>query len=527
MFCTVCGTRFTEDAAFCYECGSRIHIKSGADVPNTVSEVSAEDSIPAVHSSAPATTAMPIAPTFEYAQWPSQQYAPPVPFNPQLTPQNRRPWLKGVIISGAAIIILGIALFLILSSRIGGIYQRESAISIRDTLDKGAAYLVEGRFDLALEQFQLAIDADSNEADAYIGAADSYIGLGRIDRAVRVLEKGANLTGSRLIRSRLSQELDALERPYTTGSDTVEADDSEASPEPANTLPGNTNGNYLNAAIAAIAGEWIYFTRTDGIYKINTDGTGETLLIDDSSVNLSVAGGWIYYINTDLHHIYRIRTDGTDKTLVSDCFCSNYVLFGEWIYYSNFDKYMGQSLDEPYGIYKISLDGLDKELLIELYAQNLCSDGERVYFSIEGETPARVRIDGTDFEIVGDGTFRSCVVEDDWIYYTDTYNSINRMRTDGSDYSQIYFDVPLDLQLASLNVSEDWLYVSSFLFDEDTSGIYRIRIDGSETIRIHDENAMLLNIVGEWVYFLDILDNAFYRVRTNGSDLQFVDSLER
>jgi len=74
-------------------------------------------------------------------------------------------------------------------------------------------------------------------------------------------------------------------------------------------------------------GEWIYyryFSRPSGtiesetvsIYKIKTDGTGNTLLSDDYGSRLNLSGDWLFYHTSDENSSitwYMIRTDGTDK----------------------------------------------------------------------------------------------------------------------------------------------------------------------------------------------------------------------
>ena len=550
MFCMKCGTKLTEDAAFCHECGSSVPIEVDADTAQTISAPTAPltaapltaapltadplplDPLPAPDTQAdqpvapfapPAAPVMHVAPPMEYAYWPAQQQESPATDSPQGKTGKKRPLLMGGIIAGAVIVILGIALSLILSGRLGGAIQHEPDINIKETLGKADAYLSEGKYDLALEQYQLVIDADPAEADAYIGAADSYVGLERIDRAVRVLEKGSNQTGSRLIRSRLSQELEALEVSLAVDLEVAEEETAGALPEPDNARLGNTNGNYMNGALAVVSGDWIYyvpFLSFDGIYKINNDGYVETQLFDDGCYQLSIADEWLYYIEYESYHIYKVRTDGTDRTLVSDSFCSGYVLYGDSIFYTNFDDNQGLSHDEPYGIYKINLDGAGKEQVYDYHATGLSAGGGWIYFHMDTGAPAKIRTDGTDFTTFGDGQFNSFVVDGGWIYYVDGTNAVYKMLPDGTEKTLVSDDIVIDWNYAGINISENWIYITNFSFYDLESNIYRIRTDGTDKTWIANENAFRINIVGDWIYYINAYDFTFYKIRTDGTDMQ-------
>lgn len=86
---------------------------------------------------------------------------------------------------------------------------------------------------------------------------------------------------------------------------------------------GNTGSNIVNGGVAALQGDWIYYS-SDGLSKIRTDGTGWTLLSKDNCAYVNVIGDWIYYRNdSDSGHLYKIKTDGTARTaLTHDAQCS-------------------------------------------------------------------------------------------------------------------------------------------------------------------------------------------------------------
>lgn len=64
-----------------------------------------------------------------------------------------------------------------------------------------------------------------------------------------------------------------------------------------------------------------------------------------------------------------------------------------------------------------------------------------------------------------------------------------------------------------------WIYFSRFT--EDNGAIYKMRVDGSELQRVGEAHGYSLNVVGDWLYFIDPYDgDKPYRMRTDGSKLQ-------
>jgi hypothetical protein len=75
--------------------------------------------------------------------------------------------------------------------------------------------------------------------------------------------------------------------------------------------------------------DWIYYVQyTNGhgdgytakICKMKTDGSGKQEIVELGSTNvaMNVVGGWIYYAD-DHNGIYKIKSDGTDNTLIYKC----------------------------------------------------------------------------------------------------------------------------------------------------------------------------------------------------------------
>ena len=64
-----------------------------------------------------------------------------------------------------------------------------------------------------------------------------------------------------------------------------------------------------------------------------------------------------------------------------------------------------------------------------------------------------------------------------------------------------------------------WIYFSRFT--EDCNAIYKMRTDGSSLQRVGEAHGYSLNVVGDWIYFIDPTANSTpYRMRTDGEKIE-------
>ena len=101
-----------------------------------------------------------------------------------------------------------------------------------------------------------------------------------------------------------------------------------------------------------------------------------------------------------------------------------------------------------------------------------------------------------------------------WIYYsrfTDDPAALYKMRTDGS--GQMKFE---GVHGYSLNVVGDWLY---FINPDDGDKPYKMRTDGSELQKLSDYGCSSMSVCGDWVYGDGYGENgSYYRFHTDGSE---------
>jgi len=58
----------------------------------------------------------------------------------------------------------------------------------------------------------------------------------------------------------------------------------------------------------------------------------------------------------------------------------------------------------------------------------------------------------------------------------------------------------------------DWIY---FANNSDNGKLYKVKIDDTGEIKLSDDQAICINVIGEWVYYFDF--SGIYRIKTNGT----------
>lgn len=163
-------------------------------------------------------------------------------------------------------------------------------------------------------------------------------------------------------------------------------------------------------------GRWIYFNRFDdqpGFYKINIDGTGMTLIHEETPFDLKIQGDWIYYrlFNPGIieEKFYKIRKDGSEKTeLPIDSKAKKYIVTPDGIYYS---------LDK---IYKTDLNGQNQRIISQYPASRMRLDGNWIYYTNSKDQDKLYKvniIDGTNKCIINQAGIDAFTTGIDYVTY--------------------------------------------------------------------------------------------------------------
>lgn len=189
-------------------------------------------------------------------------------------------------------------------------------------------------------------------------------------------------------------------------------------------------------------GDWVFYTTGEKfasqpqagakvpLYRIKTDGNGKTKLADAAleSSGPKTYDSWIYYAADG--NLFKINIDGTGQTLLSENAGVDYVQ-GEWIYYVS-------TKDEGGGLAKVTLnklktDGTEKAVSAEIsgvYA--FAFDGDYLYYTTFKET-FRMNLDGTGKERLNSVEAWGLMgVSGNWMYINDYEGPMWRVKLDGS-----------------------------------------------------------------------------------------------
>lgn len=179
-----------------------------------------------------------------------------------------------------------------------------------------------------------------------------------------------------------------------------------------------------------------------------------------NSYYVTVDNGWIYYCTNDTridqNGVYRMKTDGTENTLLYEGVVDSIKLDGEWLYIDNYDTH-----------YKMKIDGTE---LAQLQIGELKYDyivSNSIFYDKNGryEDSSLVVNAGTGLP---SHTYASLI--GDTLYYTKS-GAIYKQKSDGTNESKI-----LDSEsYTHIQAVGDWL----FFMDSETDVWYFCKTDGS------------------------------------------------
>jgi len=246
-----------------------------------------------------------------------------------------------------------------------------------------------------------------------------------------------------------------------------------------------------------VLGDWIYFLKFEDnynrIYRMKTDGSEISLVVDDNAFKPFVTGEWIYYINrSDNNKLYKVKTDGSSKIKVCDdtfvhtyedlmlgptTEISDFYVIDEWIYYINYSD-RGR-------LYRMKTDGSSKSKLSEDSIYTFIVDGDAIYYNNSS---------------------------DRWRFYT--------IKTDGSNHRKLCDYGGYE----QFNIYDGWIYYC----DTSDGELYKLSINGDQRIKIDNEKLIYLNsdlfgtvsisIVNDWIYYYSCSSEKWFKIKIDGSE---------
>lgn len=219
--------------------------------------------------------------------------------------------------------------------------------------------------------------------------------------------------------------------------------------------------------------------------------------------------GWIYYRNTnDNGYLYRIKSDGTESALIVKHSVSNINVVGGWIYYL-----IGNSNSD---IYRIRLDGSDNTRIRSGYYSRLIVTSDSLYSESSSPRIDKYSLDGKINNLIKSSSYMPLISNQILISvnYFDNKLEIYNMDTQKNIYKS-------SERVRALNLVDNWIYY----INNDDYHIYKIDIEGKNKQKLNDDWSTHLNVYGSWMYYVNDEDQTLYRMKTDGtSRQQLVDS---
>lgn len=294
-------------------------------------------------------------------------------------------------------------------------------------------------------------------------------------------------------------------------------------------ITGNTLGNIANGGIIAQQGEWIFYIDSnngDELTKSKIDNSSKLKLSDSPGYYINVIGDWIYYANeTNDNHIFRIRTNGLDKQQINTFKSYSLNVVNDWIYYVN-----GSDGNK---IYKIKIDGTGNMKLNNYDSGRLNVVGGWIYYLRnkveEGEhgdadyLPSgilyKIKIDGTNDSKVCDDEVSFFNVIGEWVYYNNVSDNLKlyKMKINGADKVKLNNDISYDI-----NVSGNWIYYSNM---SDNGTLYKIDLNSNKRLKMLDQQGKCweINVIDGWIYYNYWSsgsgdESGLYKIKLDGSN---------
>lgn len=280
------------------------------------------------------------------------------------------------------------------------------------------------------------------------------------------------------------------------------------------------------AEYMVVEGDTVYYLNgndSDRLYKVKADGTGKMKLSDTSMAFINVSDGRIYFTPMNSGSgLHSITTEGKDqKVLTNDTLLiysssntGRINVLGDWIYYINHSDF-GKN-------YRVKKDGSSREEFG--YDTQLSSIVEAERYALLGD---KFTLPRAVMGIMSDGTKREVPVN--WSTFSPGTNSLGTFTYEGtvSNYSgkiKLILNVVKELPVGNSpnNIANYGLVAQNgqWIYHGDYFGLYKTSVSGAGKTKIFDKQASHINVVGDWIYFMNGYHlGGLYRVKNDGSGL--------
>lgn len=292
---------------------------------------------------------------------------------------------------------------------------------------------------------------------------------------------------------------------------------------------GNLSGNLNNRGFSVKSGSHVYYlgfeeSKTDGIYRVKTNGKDKKKISDDYGLYLNISGNYLYYLeasenNYNSYNIVKMKTNGKDKEVVVEGVdTSKITVVNNYIYYF-----------KNYQLYRVKTNGKNKEQISNRSMENYEVIGNSIYYSYMNDGKyviAKMKTNGDSVKRIDTDASKTFFVNNNDIYYirqsADTSNyELYKIKTNGESKEKIA-DISGDIRLDSINFDVSKLYYTK-TNEDGTLSIYSIKTNGKDETKIVDTKgySTMINVNKNYIYYTDKNDNGdsdMFIVKANGGN---------
>ncbi len=255
-----------------------------------------------------------------------------------------------------------------------------------------------------------------------------------------------------------------------------------------------------NGAFAARSDENIFYTSSDGIWRMSASAAEAELFVqNDSAEALSYYNGWLYYTSSGRILQTNIYTQRND--LLSSAISGKLYVLGE--------RFFIHAKNGLYELWPISGETALLKNIPECKFLSIIGD-ELYYIDPQNHILYRSNLGEEDKTALTDTRCESFCIYGDNIFCSLSDGELMRMNLNGEEETRLF-----ESKISMLNISEDGI----FFLDKADGLIKRLSFDGRILERVSGNTASDFNIVGGWVFYHNKNDgNRLWCVRIDGSN---------
>ena len=296
---------------------------------------------------------------------------------------------------------------------------------------------------------------------------------------------------------------------------------------------GNSMDNLNNGGIAAVQNNWVYYSNSEGLYRMNTKDGQSKKIADGFYRNLNVVGDWIYCYSypqlspssTQSIDSYKIKTDGSVKEKLENRFIT--AVIGHDIYSYKISPDASQNAGFYRNNDKLTLE--DNEYVIGAKGDSLYVIQSTDY-NADTSTRSTKNFDmnknSGNRKLLYEGTlslaYSSIHIEDDYIYYIATENpdsggAVIKYNINSKQETKL-----IENNVTSFNIDNGWIYYGVY-----QKGLYKLRIDSEKSIFLaknSEQSPASINVTGDWIFYSN-QSGSLFKIKTDGSNASSIGNL--